>query len=103
MMKHGLQTRLVNIIEEVYKTICMEITLKKYKEFPSIANGMYRDFARDYLLASEIVAYTDGKIEEESIRRLLRKGSGARSGLLPGRGDASKEEYQEKRSNTVCE
>ena len=53
------------IIEEVYKTICMEITLKKYKEFPSIANGMYKDFARDYVLASEIVAYTDSKIDEE--------------------------------------
>ena len=56
------------IIEEVYKTICMEITLKKYREFPSITNGMYKDFARDYVLASEIVAYTDSKIDEEILK-----------------------------------
>ena len=56
------------IIEEAYKTICMEITLKKYKKLPSILNGMYKDFARDYMLASEIVAYTDSKIDEEALK-----------------------------------
>lgn len=53
------------IIEETYKTIISEMTLKKYKNFPGISNGMYRGFARDYVLASEIVAYTDNKINDE--------------------------------------
>lgn len=53
------------IIEETYKTVCLEMNLKKYKEFPGIANGMYKGYARVYVLASEIVAYTDNKINDE--------------------------------------
>ena len=56
------------IIEETYKTVCMEMNLKKYKSFPSLANGIYKDYARDYVLASEIVAYTDNKIDEEILK-----------------------------------
>lgn len=52
------------IIEETYKTIISEMNLKKYKDFPSIANGMYKGYSRDYVLASEIVAYTDNKIND---------------------------------------
>ena len=53
------------IIEETYKTVISEMNLKKYKEFPGIATGMYKGFSRDYVLASEIVAYTDNKINDE--------------------------------------
>ena len=53
------------IIEETYKTVLSEINLKKYKDFPGIANGMYKGFSRDYVLASEIVGYTDNKINDE--------------------------------------
>ena len=53
------------IIEETYKTVCLEMNLKKYKEFPGIENGMYKGYARVYVLASEIVAYTDNKINDE--------------------------------------
>ena len=53
------------IIEETYKTVCLELNLKKYKEFPGISNGIYKGYARIYVLASEIVAYTDNKINEE--------------------------------------
>ena len=53
------------IIEETYKTICLEMNLKKYKEFPKVATGIYKGYARVYVLASEIVAYTDNKINEE--------------------------------------
>jgi len=53
------------IIEETYKTIISEINIKKYKRFPGIANGMYKGFSRIYVLASEIVAYTDNKINDE--------------------------------------
>ena len=56
------------IIEETYKTVCMEMNLKKYKEFPSIASGIYKGFARIYVLAQEIVAYTDNKIDDEILR-----------------------------------
>ena len=53
------------IIEETYKTVCMEMNLKKYKKFPGISNGIYKGFARDYVLAQEIVAYTDNKIDDD--------------------------------------
>jgi len=53
------------IIEETYKTICLEMNLKKYKEFPKVATGIYKGYARIYVLASEIVAYTDNKMNEE--------------------------------------
>jgi len=53
------------IIEETYKTVISEMNLKKYKNFPGIENGIYKGFARDYVLASEIVAYTDNKINDE--------------------------------------
>jgi len=59
------------IIEESIKNIKNELTEKKYKNFPSIANGMYRGFARIYLLATEIVAYTDNKIDEETLNLCL--------------------------------
>ena len=53
------------IIEETYKTIIYEMNLNKYKNFPGISNGVYKGFSRDYVLASEIVAYTDNKINHE--------------------------------------
>ena len=53
------------IIEETYKTVIAEMDLSKYKKFPAVANGMYKGFARNYVLASEIVAYTDNKINDE--------------------------------------
>ena len=56
------------IIEETYKTVISEMNIKKYKNFPGIANGMYKGFSRDYVLASEIVAYTDNKINDEILK-----------------------------------
>ena len=53
------------IIEEIYKTILSDMNLKKYKNFPGILNGLYKGFSRDYVLASEIIAYTDNKINDE--------------------------------------
>ncbi len=53
------------IIEETYKTVCMEMNLKRYEKFPSITNGIYKNYARIYVLASEIVAYTDNKIDDD--------------------------------------
>ncbi len=53
------------IIEETYKTVISDMNLKKYKNFPGIASGMYKGYSRGYVLASEIVAYTDNKVNDE--------------------------------------
>ena len=59
------------IIEETVKQIQKELTLKKYMNFLGIANGRYKGFARIYVLAAEIVAYTDNKIEKEDLEDYL--------------------------------
>ena len=59
------------IIEEAVKLIKRELTLKKYTNFVGIANGQYQGYARIYVLATEIVAYTDNKIEKNDIEDYL--------------------------------
>lgn len=59
------------IIEETVKKIKKEMPLKKYKELPGIANGLYEGFARIYLIAAEIVAYTDNKLDDETLKLAL--------------------------------
>ena len=60
------------VIEEVVKQIEKELTLKKYMNFVGIQNGKYMGFARIYVLATEIVAYTDNKITRESLEKYLQ-------------------------------
>lgn len=60
------------IIEETVKTIKKELTLKNYKNLIGIATGPYEGFARIYVLATEIVAYTDAKIESHTLEDLLK-------------------------------
>ncbi len=59
------------IIEETVKSIRQELTLKKYKNFVGLENGDYEGFARVYVLATEIVNYTDNKIETENLEKYL--------------------------------
>ena len=59
------------IIEETVKQIQKELTIQKYKNFVGIANGEYAGFARVYVLASEIVAYTENKIEKANLEEYL--------------------------------
>ena len=59
------------IIEESIKNICKELTLKKYTNFLGIANGRYAGFARIYVLAAEMCAYTDGKINGDNLKQML--------------------------------
>lgn len=59
------------IIEETVKQIEKELPLKKYRNFLGIAGGQYKGFARIYVLASEIVAYTDNKIERKDLELYL--------------------------------
>ena len=59
------------MLEETYKTVIKEMPLKKYINYVGISNGIYSGFARSYVLASQIVAYTDGKIDSKCISNLL--------------------------------
>lgn len=59
------------MIEETYKMIISQMPLKKYTKFLGISNGIYKGFARIYVLATEIVAYTDNKIESKTVLELL--------------------------------
>jgi len=59
------------IIEETVKTIENNIDIKKYKSFSGLQNGMYKGYARIYVLASEIVAYTDNKITDEILKLVI--------------------------------
>lgn len=59
------------IIENAVKMIIKDLTLKKYTSFLGISNGAYKGFARIYVLAEEIVAYTDGQISEEKLVNFL--------------------------------
>ena len=60
------------IIEESVKQITKELSLKRYVNLLGIEKGKYKGFARIYVLASEIVAYTDGVIRKESLEKYLR-------------------------------
>ena len=59
------------IIEETVKQIQKDLSLKKYINFLGIANGTYKGFARIYVLASEIVAYTNNKIDAKQLEKYL--------------------------------
>ena len=55
------------IIEETVKTLQKELTLKKYKNMIGLSNESYLGFARSYVLAEEIVAFSDCKIDRDLI------------------------------------
>lgn len=60
------------VIDETVKNIEKSLTLKKYRNFLGIANGTNCGFARIYVLANEIVSYTDNKIDGNVLTDLLR-------------------------------
>ena len=60
------------IIEENFKIIQKDINIKKYKNLPAIATGKYEGFARAYVLAAEIVAFTDCNINDENLKLALK-------------------------------
>ena len=60
------------VIEEIVKGIQKELSLSKYKNMMGLTNGKYEGFARSYVLASEIVAYTECKIDSETIDLVLK-------------------------------
>ena len=60
------------IIEKTVKTIVKELPLKKYTNFIGLENGANKGFARVFVLAQEIVSYTDAKIDDEILKDLLK-------------------------------
>ena len=60
------------VIEKTVKTIEKELSLKKYVNFIGIENGPYKGFARIYVLASEIVAYTDSKLTKQNLQEYIK-------------------------------
>ncbi len=60
------------IIEETVKVIQKELPLKKYKKMIGLSNDRYFGFARIYVLAEEIVAFSDCKVDRELIDIALK-------------------------------
>ena len=60
------------IIEENIKNVIKELSIKKYIKFSGIQGSRYNGFARIYILASEIVAYTEGKIDAKIIEDSIK-------------------------------
>ena len=59
------------IIEEMVKSIKKELTIKKYSKMIGIASGKYEGFARSYVLAGEIVSFSDCRIDSDIIYSCL--------------------------------
>ena len=59
------------IIEETVKTIIQEMPLKKYTQFLGIGSGIDKGFARIYVLAHEIVNYSDNHINHDNVASLI--------------------------------
>ena len=60
------------VIEEIVKSVQKEITLKKYVGFTGLKNGEYEGFARIYIIAAEIIAHTDSKIDRNILENCLK-------------------------------
>ncbi len=60
------------IIEKTYKTIIKDMPISKYVKFVGLENENYKGFARIYVLANEIVSYTDGVIDRNNLSDFLQ-------------------------------
>ena len=59
------------VIEETIQMVEKQMPLSKYVKFLGISNGVYKGFARIYVLATEITAYTDNTIDSKTIGELV--------------------------------
>lgn len=59
------------VIEETVKEVRKNLPLKKYTKFIGIASGKYKGYARAYVVASEIVSYTDGNFKAKDLEEYL--------------------------------
>lgn len=59
------------VIEETVKEVRKNLPLKKYVNFIGISSGKYKGYARSFVVASEIVAYTDGNFKAKDVEEYL--------------------------------
>ncbi len=59
------------VIEETVKEVRKELPLKKYVNFIGIGSGKYKGYARSYIVAAEIVAYTEGGFKAKDLEEYL--------------------------------
>lgn len=59
------------VIEETVKEVRKNLPLKKYVKFTGISSGRYQGYARGYVVASEIVSYTDGNFSAKDLEEYL--------------------------------
>ncbi len=59
------------VIEETAKEVRKNLTLKKYTNFVGISTGKYQGYARIYILAEEIVSFTDGILKAKDLEEYL--------------------------------
>ncbi len=59
------------IIEETTKEVRKNLPLKKYTNFIGISSGKYKGYARSYVLATEIVTFTDGNFKAKDLEEYL--------------------------------
>ena len=59
------------IIEETAHEVRKNLPLKKYINFIGISSGKYKGYARSYVLATEIVTFTDGNFKAKDLEEYL--------------------------------
>ncbi len=59
------------IIEETVKEVRKNLPLKKYLGFVGISEGKYKGYARSYVLAEEIISFTDGNFKSKDLEEYL--------------------------------
>ena len=59
------------VIEETVKSVRKNMPLKKYINFVGISSGKYKGYARIYVLAEEIVNFTDGTLNAKDLEEYI--------------------------------
>ena len=59
------------VIEETVKSVRKSLPLKKYINFVGISSGKYKGYARIYVLAEEIVNFTDGTLNAKDLEEYI--------------------------------
>jgi len=60
------------IIEEQVKVLRRELTKKSYLRLPALRTGPYKGYARIFAIAAELVAHTDGQVDETILMDYLK-------------------------------
>jgi len=59
------------VIEETVLEVRKNLPIKKYVNFTGLSSGKYEGFARIYVIAAEIVSYTDGNFKAKDLEEYL--------------------------------